>query len=146
LLKDLVIHGDPKKDNFLNQGDRFVLIDWDTVSYGDPLIDLAELMRSFAVQREKPFFQANIASRALAGYRQSGLSLEKTQYRLLPSVIRGVALNLARRYLIDALLHNYFVWNKEAYPSHFEQNLARAGDLLLLIQELWEREMELWDL
>jgi Ser/Thr protein kinase RdoA (MazF antagonist) len=144
-IRDLVIHGDPKKDNYLSQGESFVLIDWDTVSYGDPLIDIAELIRSFASNKEKPFFSADLAERALAGYREEGLELEKSHYRLLPSVIRGVSLTLARRYLADSLLDIYFSWEK-SYPSHFDQCLTRAKSILDLVHELWERDFELWDL
>jgi Ser/Thr protein kinase RdoA (MazF antagonist) len=144
--RDLVIHGDPKKDNFLGNGREYSLIDWDTVSYGDPLIDLGEICRSMAARRERPFFAGESASALAAGYRERGLALGSASFRLLPAVIRGLSLNLARRYLSDALLESYFIWDKEAYPSLFAQNRARAEALMDLAEELWEREMELLDL
>ncbi|MDR2460135.1 MAG: phosphotransferase [Deltaproteobacteria bacterium] len=145
LIRDLVIHGDPKRDNYLSKGDHFVLIDWDTVCYGDPLIDLAEALRSFASRKERPFFDADLAESLLRGYREKGLQMDRAHFRLLASVVRGVSLNLARRYLTDALVDSFFAWEK-TYASHFDQCLARAHSLLDLVEELYERDFELWDL
>ncbi|MDR2339914.1 MAG: phosphotransferase [Deltaproteobacteria bacterium] len=146
LLKDLAIHCDPKRDNFLGESPDYSLIDWDTVGYGDPLIDVAELCRSFAVRREPPFFDKDLAREAVLGYQETGIPLSKEHYRLLPPTIRAIALNLGRRYLADALLENYFVWDKERYPSHFEQDTERAEALFGLAEELMLREMEFYDM
>ncbi|MDR2353148.1 MAG: aminoglycoside phosphotransferase family protein [Deltaproteobacteria bacterium] len=146
LMRDLVIHGDPKKDNFLECEEEFCLIDWDTVSYGDPLIDLGELCRSLGARSTSPLFDVDLAHLAVEGYRETGLDLPPDHYRLLGAVIRGLSLNLARRYLTDALLETYFVWDKEKFPSLFEQNKSRAEALLALVFELLERDFELLDL
>ncbi|MDR2200384.1 MAG: phosphotransferase [Deltaproteobacteria bacterium] len=145
-LKDLVIHGDPKGDNFLGGESGYSLIDWDTVSYGDPLIDLAELCRSLAVGRERPLFNRELAAAVLEGYRETGLSLPESHYRQIAAAIRAVAVTLGRRYLRDALLENYFVWDRDKHPSRLEQDASRAWDLFDLAEELYLREMELLDL
>ncbi|MDR0354422.1 MAG: phosphotransferase [Deltaproteobacteria bacterium] len=144
LARDLVIHLDCKRDNFLL--DPFAgpsLIDWDTVGYGDPLLDVGEMCRSWAVAEEKPFFEAKMAAALIQGYREGGFRLEKERFQLLPTVVRAMALNLARRYLTDALAEVYFQWDREAYPSLYEQNKARARHLLDLTEELLDREAEL---
>ncbi|MDR2405908.1 MAG: aminoglycoside phosphotransferase family protein [Deltaproteobacteria bacterium] len=146
LLKDLVVHGDPKRDNFLGSGKSYSLIDWDTVSYGDPLLDLSELCRSLAVQKEPPLFNDELAREAVLGYQESGLCLPKSHFQHLTATIRAIAITLARRYLADSLLENYFVWDKEHYPSHFEQDLTRANALFDLSEELLDREMELYNI
>jgi Ser/Thr protein kinase RdoA (MazF antagonist) len=146
LIRDLVVHRDCKRDNFLIDGDTVGLMDWDTVAYGDPLLDLGEMCRSWAISPTKPFFNASVASALLAGYRGSGLKLTTDQYRMLPAVVRGLALNLARRYLTDALAEVFFRWDKEAYPSLFEQNHIRGCWYLDLAEELLEREIELMKL
>ncbi|MDR3155182.1 MAG: phosphotransferase [Deltaproteobacteria bacterium] len=147
LMKDLVVHLDPKRDNFLEDGEgACALIDWDTVSYGDPLLDLGELCRSFAARPEPPFFDALVMSEALSGYRETGLDMGERHFSLLPSAVRGICVNLSRRYLADALMQSHFVWDSERYPSLFEQNLARALYLLDLSRELREREFELMGL
>jgi Ser/Thr protein kinase RdoA (MazF antagonist) len=146
ILRDLAIHGDPKGGNFLGGASSCFLIDWDTASLGDPLIDLAELLRSLAVKKEPPLFDRELAAAAVAGYREAGLRLGKAHWRHLAAAIRAVALNLARRYLTDALLENYFVWDKDAFPSRLAQDTERAEELFSLTEELFFREMELWDL
>jgi Ser/Thr protein kinase RdoA (MazF antagonist) len=143
LLKDLAVHLDPKRDNFLADGERYALIDWDTVSYGDPLLDLGELCRSFASSPAPPRFDAGTMREALSGYRETGLDLGDRHFALLPAAVRGISINLARRYLADALLETHFVWDRENYPSLFEQNVSRAAVLLDLAEELREREYEL---
>jgi Ser/Thr protein kinase RdoA (MazF antagonist) len=146
LLKDLVIHLDPKRGNFLEKDGRLTLIDWDTVSYGDPLLDLAELCRSFAAAgkgEDAPVFDSGVMREALSGYRETGLDMGEGHFSLLPSAVRGVVVNLARRYLADSLVETYFHWDRESYPSLFEQNVSRAGSLLDLAEELREREFEL---
>jgi hypothetical protein len=79
------------------------------------------------------------------GYAETGLPLDPGEVRLLPPVLRGLTLNLARRYLTDALAEVYFQWDSQAYPSLYEQNLAKAQKLLDLAEAVLEREMPLGD-
>ncbi|MDR0549986.1 MAG: phosphotransferase [Deltaproteobacteria bacterium] len=141
--RDQVIHADPKRENFLFAGQDVALVDWDTLSYGDPLIDLGELCRSFAVLKPLSKFHLALAVAAVEGYLAAGLPIEKDVSTLLPATIRALALSLARRYLIDALAEVYFSWDKSSYPSLFSQNEARALALLNLAEELEIREMEI---
>jgi Ser/Thr protein kinase RdoA (MazF antagonist) len=146
LARDLVIHSDPKRENFIHQAQdqaqALALVDWDTLGYGDPLIDLGELCRSFAVVKPDPGFQLELALAAVAGYRETGLAEAGRIELLLPAVIRALALSLTRRYLIDALAEVYFSWDQARFPSLFAQNQARAQALLDLAEELEAREME----
>jgi Ser/Thr protein kinase RdoA (MazF antagonist) len=144
--RDLVIHRDCKLDNFLLDPELQSIIDWDTVGYGDPLLDLGEMCRSWAVSKVPPFYNAELAAAIVDGYRRTGLALSRQEYQLLPSVVRGLALNLARRYLIDALAEAYFRWDKDAYPSLYEQNMSRGQHMLDLAEELLNREIELMNI
>jgi Ser/Thr protein kinase RdoA (MazF antagonist) len=151
LIRDLVIHGDPKASNFLfhpswhlEEGkahSQMALIDWDTVCYGDPLIDIGELCRSLAALPGS--FDVPICREVLRGYKETGLELQMGHFDLLGAVIRGISLNLARRYLVDALAEIYFRWDKDNYPSLYEQNRQRGHRLLDLCHELMERDMEM---
>jgi Ser/Thr protein kinase RdoA (MazF antagonist) len=141
--RDLVVHLDAKRANFLHDGDQWAVIDWDTVGYGDPLLDLGEICRSFAFDQQKRRFDASTACAAVDGYRNGGFELEREQGRLLPTVVRGLAVNLARRYLTDALAEVYFKLDESRFSSLFEQNLDRAKLHLDLAEELHAREMEL---
>lgn len=150
-LKDVVIHGDPKADNFLMRpqaGPGAALLDWDSVGYGHVLVDLAEMLRSWgwlnATEASAVSFD-NLAA-VVAGYSATGLSLDQRELELLPPVLRAIALNLARRYLTDALAEVYFQWDQRAYPSLYEQNRARAASMLSLAAALAEMEMRLIDL
>jgi hypothetical protein len=144
--RDLVIHRDCKSDNFLLAPGRRSIIDWDTVGYGDPLLDVGEMCRSWAVSPEAPFYKAELAAAVVDGYRRTGLSLSRDEYRLLPAVVRGLAVNLARRYLTDALAEVYFRWDKDAYPSLRDQNASRGRHMLDVAEELSYREIELMDI
>ncbi|MDR1308997.1 MAG: aminoglycoside phosphotransferase family protein [Deltaproteobacteria bacterium] len=144
--RDLVVHLDCKSDNFLIGQGLESLIDWDTVGYGDPLLDIGEMCRSWAVSATRPFYDASMASAIVGGYRQAGLGLSPAEYRFLPAVVRALALNLARRYLADALAETYFRWDSDAYPSLHEQNASRGRHMLDLAEELLERDMELSDI
>jgi Ser/Thr protein kinase RdoA (MazF antagonist) len=141
--RDLVVHRDAKLSNFL-LGDPPAVIDLDTVGYGDPLIDLGELCRSAA--GFKPSYDASLAAAALEGYRSSAPDPGPEAYRLLPTVVRAQAVNLARRYLTDSLAEVHFKWDRERYPSLHAQNLARGASCLNLAEELLEREFELMSL
>ncbi|MDR3203926.1 MAG: phosphotransferase [Deltaproteobacteria bacterium] len=145
--RDLVIHKDCKSENFLLGADKPSLLDWDTAGYGDPLIDLGELCRSLALQPQKPFLKVELAAAVVNGYRRRGaftaLGIEPSDFSLIAAALRGLCLNLARRYLIDSLAEVYFRWDEEHYPSLFEQNLSRAEHNLDLVEELLEREIEL---
>ncbi|MDR1873102.1 MAG: phosphotransferase [Deltaproteobacteria bacterium] len=148
LARDMVIHGDPKRENFLEaegaaggEG-RMALVDWDTVGYGDLLIDLGELCRSFSVEKPNPAFKFDLALAALKGYLETGVETLDRIALLLPAVIRALSLCLIRRYLIDALAEVYFSWDPKNFDSLFAQNEARALALLEMIEDMEDLEME----
>ncbi|MDR1084200.1 MAG: aminoglycoside phosphotransferase family protein [Deltaproteobacteria bacterium] len=142
LARDLVIHGDPKRENFLVESHKMALLDWDTIGYGDPLIDLGELCRSFAVIKPNSEFQTSLAACAVRGYEESGFDFDSQISLLLPAVIRALCLNLTLRYLIDALAEVYFSWDPEKFDSLFAQNESRAATLLSTVEEMETSEME----
>lgn len=142
---DVVVHTDPKADNFLfsPEGRATALLDWDCVGLGHVLADLGEMCRSWGGPApDQDAFDDRLAAVA-EGYAETGLSLSRDEVELLPPVLRGLALNLARRYLTDALAEVYFQWDCRAYPSLYDQNLARARKLLDLAEGVLEREVPL---
>ncbi|MDR2456739.1 MAG: phosphotransferase [Deltaproteobacteria bacterium] len=144
--RDLVIHKDTKRTNFL-LGRRVSIIDLDTVGYGDPLIDLGEALRSGAASaRPGELFSAPWAAAFLDGYRSAGPDLGKEDFKLIPTVVRAICVNLARRYLTDSLAELHFKWDKDNYPSLHLQNLSRGARCLDLADELLDREFELMSL
>lgn len=147
---DVVIHGDPKADNFLfsPEGKALALLDWDSVGYGHVLVDVAEMLRSWGAARleDQPEQSADILAAILAGYAETGLPLSQAELAMLPAVLRAIALNLCRRYLTDALAEVYFQWDNFAYHSLYEQNQTRARIMMNLAEMLLDREMYLIDI
>ena len=145
-LHDVVTHGDPKADNFLaapSGEEARALLDWDSVGYGHVLVDIAEMLRSWGPQSRggDPAIAFNNMAAVVEGYAETGLELTSGELAVLPTVLRGLILNLARRYLTDALAEVYFKWDQQAYPSLYRQNRARAESLLALADYLWSREI-----
>jgi len=149
-IRDVIIHGDPKADNFLINpaGDSGFLLDWDSVGYGHVLIDLAEMLRSWAWRNRdlaSAVDQDNLAA-VIQGYAETGLELSPADVELLPPILRAIALNLGRRYLTDALAEVYFKWDHRNYPSLYHQNQTRAESMLSLAAHLLDREIQLIEL
>lgn len=148
-MKDVIIHGDPKADNFLVslKGDSAVLLDWDSVGYGHVLVDLAEMLRSWGWLKAAEASSVELGNLAaiIEGYCETGLELSPAELELLPPTLRAIALNLCRRYLTDALAEVYFKWDSRHYPSLYQQNKARADSMLNLAGDLLMREMQLID-
>ncbi len=148
-LKDVLIHGDPKADNFIfaEDGQPRALVDWDDARYGHLLIDVAEMLRSFGRPPELTEGFCPEAMRAvLSGYAQTGLPLSEGDITLLPAVLRAVCLNLARRYMTDALAELFFRWDSEKYPSLYIQNKSRSQAMLDMAEHLLDNEMRLVDI
>jgi hypothetical protein len=82
----------------------------------------------------------------LEGYAETGLFLSPQDVRLLPAVLRGISLTLARRYLTDALAEVFFRWDSENYPSLYIQNKTRAESMLALVENLLAQEMRLTEI
>ena len=143
-LEEVVVHGDPKADNFLadETGAVSAVLDWDTVGLGHVLAEVGEMLRSFGAAAETGEDLAS-ASAVVEGYAETGLALTEADVALLPAVWRALALNLGRRYLADALAEAYFLWDSENHPSLYEQNRGRGAALMALADRLLEREMEL---
>lgn len=146
-LREVLIHGDPKADNFLldTKGQALALLDWDTAGLGRSLMDVAEMMRSFGARPGGKLDRPTLVAIA-RGYGETGLKLMETELKLLPTILRGLTLNLCRRYLTDALTEVYFKWDPRAYPSLYLQNKSRAETLLNLAKYLLDQEMNLVDL
>lgn len=148
-VKDVIIHGDPKADNFLIslKGDSAVLLDWDSVGYGHVLVDLAEMLRSWGWLKsaEASSMDMDNLAAVIEGYCETGLELNPAELELLPPTLRAIALNLCRRYLTDALAEVYFKWDSRHYPSLYLQNKARADSMLSLAGHLLQREMQMID-
>lgn len=143
---EVIIHGDPKADNFLFSptGQALSLLDWDSAGLGHVLIDVAEMLRSWgaAPERDNPVIEENLLA-IIEGYAETGLWLDEYEIQLIAPVFRAVALNLCRRYLTDALALVYFKWNPQKFASLQIQNMSRAESMLDLAEYLLINEIRL---
>lgn len=143
-----VLHGDPKLDNFLfdENGVATGIVDLDLVRKGYLIWELADGLRSWVslrTSRDTIVLEFDIFAASIASYKIHGLELAPEEWELLPGATIAVTLNLARRYFQDFFERNYFVWDKDKYPSLAEQNLTRGTALLSLAEQLLENEKKL---
>jgi Ser/Thr protein kinase RdoA (MazF antagonist) len=135
-----IVHGDPKLENFLFEGEKAVgVIDLDTVRHGSYVWDLADGLRSWAGARSDDgavHLDRVIAEAAKSAYRRFGPGLTDREWSSLEAATASVSLNLAFRYLADYFRETYFAWDESRYPSLAEQNLRRGRGLLELVREL----------
>ncbi len=68
--KPVPIHGDPVPDNFIDAGDRLMLVDWEYAGMGDPAWDLAYLSLEAG-------YGADDETQLRAGYRDPRMTIER---------------------------------------------------------------------
>ncbi|WP_347987462.1 aminoglycoside phosphotransferase family protein [Methylomonas sp. AM2-LC] len=124
-LKQRIIHGDPKLNNFLFEPDShqiISLIDLDTVKPGLIHYDIGDCLRSCCYISETNHFDLDCCESILRSYLQEAkLFFSDADYAYLFSAIQLIPFELGLRFFSDYLVGNpYF---KVSYP---EQNLSRA--------------------
>ena len=144
----LVVHGDPKLENFLfdESGQALAVIDLDTVRWGSLLWELADGLRSWCGVRggdDRVLFDHGIFKAAVSSYLKHGLPLTREEWLLLPATVAAVSLKLAQRYLMDYYHESYFVWDQTRYTSLAAQNLSRGAGLLEQVEHLSQHGAEL---
>lgn len=128
-----VVHGDPKISNVLfdTAGRAHCLIDLDTVARMPIALELGDALRSWCNPRGEDAADAYLDlghfGAALAGYAAGGGALLTRAEReaIVPATL-SIHLELAARFLADALEERYFRWDPARWPGHGEHNLARA--------------------
>jgi len=125
-IEKIVIHGDPKFNNFLfRDGKAISLLDLDTLMFASPLLDVGDALRSWC--RKKPStseFMPDVFNSALRGYRsESCFEISASEAKNAMSLI---TLELSARYLIDYFEESYFPLKAEKYATRAEQNFSRC--------------------
>ncbi len=141
-LRERVIHGDPKLNNFLFQpnSDRIVsLIDLDTVKPGLVHYDIGDCLRSCCHIRHKNQFDLPRCQIILTSYlEEAGAFFTPTDYAYLYAAIFLIPFELGLRFFSDYLQGN--VYFKVSEPK---QNLQRALDQFALTQNIASQQAEL---
>ena len=129
-----LVHGDPKISNLLfdARGEHALcLIDLDTLARMPLPLELGDALRSWCNPRREDDLQARfdieLFSAALRGYGAAArvfISAEEVA-AIVPATLE-IHLELAARFLVDALEESYFGWDETRYDSRGAHNLARA--------------------
>jgi Ser/Thr protein kinase RdoA (MazF antagonist) len=145
-----LVHGDPKISNMLFEPDlhrAICLIDLDTLARMPLAFELGDALRSWcnpkgedardAAFRLDLFHAAVTAYLARAGHRLA----PSERAAIVPATVQ-IHLELAARFLADALEERYFGWDPARYASRGEHNLARAGAQLAAARSLLRQYAE----
>ena len=129
-----LVHGDPKISNLLFdvRGEHALcLIDLDTLARMALPLELGDALRSWCNPRREDDLQARfdieLFSAALRGYAGAArvfISADEVA-AIVPATLE-IHLELAARFLLDALDESYFGWDETRYDSRGAHNLARA--------------------
>ena len=131
-------HGEWVKRNVLFAGERspsseiaVCLIDLDTVGPMSLAFELGDAWRSWCNRSGEDSPQAHVdlevMRASLEGYGEGiGHPLSAIERRALLGAVEWISLELAARFLSDALDESYFGWNSRWYPTRGEHNLVRA--------------------
>ncbi len=129
-----VVHGDPKISNLLFEpaGEAAIcLIDLDTLARMPLALELGDAMRSWCNPRGEDapdaYFDLDLFAAAMAGYcAAAGSAFDATERAAVLPATRLIQLELAMRFLADALEERYFAWDATRYPDRSAHNLART--------------------
>ena len=143
-----VVHGDPKISNFIfdsNEDNAISLIDLDTISKNNLAIELGDALRSWTqVQEENKIrFDKEIFKSFLQGYFLSAQFLTNGEISAIINGIKAVTLDLCARYITDAFKEVYFKLDHSRYNSLYEQNSAKASNLMGFYLEIQKSEQQL---
>ncbi|MEQ8234794.1 MAG: phosphotransferase [Gammaproteobacteria bacterium] len=139
-----LVHGDPKISNVMFDPDGHAgccLIDLDTLARMPLAFELGDAMRSWcnphAEDAGTAHFDLGLFAAAIAAYFDGAADLPDADERaaVVPAT-RVICLELAVRFLADALEERYFAWDPLRYARRGAHNLVRARGQLALADSL----------
>lgn len=139
-----LVHGDPKISNLLfdARGEHALcLVDLDTLAPMPLPLELGDALRSWCNPRREDDpearFELPLFAAALSGYGRAarGFITPQEIAAIVPATL-DIHLELAVRFLVDALEENYFGWDASRYATRGAHNLARAGGQLAAARSL----------
>ena len=139
-----VVHGDPKFNNVLFEGtdppeDHIAvgLVDLDTVGPMPLHLELGDAWRSWCNPSGEDAGQArfdlSVFEASVQGWAgQHGLDLSPDERDALPYGVDWITVELAARFLADALAESYFGYDADRFATRGDHNLVRARGQLAL--------------
>jgi len=137
---DRIVHGDPKISNIVFDAathEAVCLIDLDTLAPMPIILELGDALRSWCNPRGESAASAALSlpllRGAVGGYAGAAPGfLSETEWRAIPAATLTITVELAARFAADALVEDYFHWDRQRYGSASEHNHARARSQLNL--------------
>lgn len=134
-LPKIIIHGDPKFENFLFKNGKVVaLMDLDTLMKANELIDIGDALRSWSIKNHDKF-DKKIFDAALKAY----LTQNKKNYINGKTALNAtllITMELAARFMIDYFKESYFQWGPQKYSSAADHNLTCCNKMLSYYQNI----------
>ena len=129
-----LVHGDPKISNLLFDDDgmqALCMVDLDTLARMPVPVELGDALRSWCNPRREddPLarFELPLFAAAVRGYASAaGGFLSAAEVQAIVPATLEIQLELATRFLLDALEESYFGWDAHRYDSRGAHNLARG--------------------
>jgi len=138
-----LVHGDPKISNILfspHGPEAHCLIDLDTLAYMPLPFELGDALRSWCNPRgedaQDAYFDLALFKAAIDGYATAAPRLSADEMDAIVPATFLIHLELAARFLCDALEETYFGWDAGRYDSRGHHNLARARGQLRAARSL----------
>ncbi len=143
-LPPRLCHGDLKLNNILFVGptlpaseEAICLIDLDTVGPMALAYELGDAWRSWCNRSGEDdacaHIDLDVFRCSFTGYTSAiGRVLTRDERHALLGGVEWISLELAARFLADALFESYFGWDAARYPSRGEHNLLRGRGQLAL--------------
>jgi Ser/Thr protein kinase RdoA (MazF antagonist) len=136
-------HGDLKLSNvvFEPHANRArALIDLDTLGLYTLDAELGDALRSWCntagEDRAHPRFDLGIFSAAVTGYCEASKTTTRAERDRIVFGFGRITLELAARFLTDAVDDSYFGWDPAVAPSRARHNLLRAAGQLELFRQI----------
>jgi Ser/Thr protein kinase RdoA (MazF antagonist) len=146
-----ILHQDLKISNILfdQAGEHAIaLLDLDTLGHGIVAHEMGDALRSWCnphgENSEEAAIDIAIFEAALRGWGETMRGdLDPDEVSSLVLGTETIALELASRFALDAILDTYFGWDKDRYPSRAAHNRARATSQLSLARSVRKKRNEL---
>lgn len=138
-----VVHGDPKINNLLYDGDgrAMCLIDLDTLGRMPLPLELGDAFRSWCNPKGEDDryggFSLSLFEAAIAGYagETRGWILPPEHRAIVPATLT-IYVELAARFCADALNESYFGWDERRFASRSTHNQVRAASQVTAASQL----------